>query len=77
MPAMAEGGTYLTIVDAPWGDENRRRVQSDHLSAASQYDLYLQLARALQMPPFWYDPELEPFFPYPKPKVTWATRPRR
>lgn len=68
-------GVYRTVIDARRSDADPRRVQNDHLQAASLYDLYLELARTLQVPPFWYDSELEVFFPYPRPKVAWSARP--
>jgi hypothetical protein len=60
---------YTGVVDARYSDEDPRRVQSDWESADDLYDLYLMIGRSLQTPPTWHDPEIEPFFPLPKPRI--------
>lgn len=64
----AEGGC-TAIVDARWSDDDPRRCQTDWESADDLYALYVKVGRWLQVPPPWYDTELEAFFPLPKPKI--------
>lgn len=37
--------------------------------AVSLYELYIQIGLAMQVPMYWYDRELEPYFPLPRPKI--------
>lgn len=57
------------VIDARWSDDDPRRLQNDWESADDLYALYVKIGRSLQSPPPWYDPELEAFFPLPKPKI--------
>jgi hypothetical protein len=62
-------GRHVAVVDARFSDDDPRRSRSDWKSAENLYDLYIDVASAIQTPPAWYDPELEPFFPLPRPSI--------
>lgn len=68
---LADDGTYQALIDARRSDEDPRRVRKEWKTAISHYDLYREVAETLQVPSHWADPELEPFFPYPPPKINW------
>jgi hypothetical protein len=65
------GGGFVAEVDARYSDEDRRRARSEFCTAPSIRALYLELGRRLQVPHYWVDRELEPYFPYPKPAIEW------
>jgi hypothetical protein len=60
---------YCALIDAKYSDEDPRRVPNEWKFAASLYELYIQIGLAMQVPTYWYDPELEPYFPLPRPKI--------
>lgn len=62
-------GRVTAFIDAKWSDEDPRRVQNPWKSADSLFDLYRDVALAMQTPPYWCDAELEPFFPLAKPSI--------
>lgn len=62
-------GQYCALIDAKWSDEDPRRVQNEWKSAGSLHELYIQIGLAMQIPTYWHDPELEPYFPLPQPKI--------
>jgi hypothetical protein len=62
-------GRYCALVDAKWSDEDPRRVQNERMFAESLYELYIQIGLAMQEPTYWYDRELEPYFPLPRPRI--------
>ena len=65
-----EAGRYVAIVEAPLERGSAsRRVRREADTADSLYDLYCQLGEAMKLPNHWVDPELEPFFPYPSPRI--------
>lgn len=64
----AEGG-YDALIDAKRGDEDPHRVQNEWKFAKSLHELYIQIGLAMQMPTYWYDPEMEPYFPLPRPRI--------
>jgi hypothetical protein len=59
---------YVAIVDARYSDEDPRRAQNEFYSSDSLYDLYMQIALPLQIPPYWCDREILPYFPLPRPR---------
>lgn len=65
------GGGFEAIIEGRRSDEDPTRVRWDWKKAPSLYELYRDVAEALQVPSFWCHPELEPFFPYPRPKISW------
>lgn len=65
-----EAGRYVAIVEAAVErGEARGRVRNEADSAENLYDLYCKLGQHMLAPNHWVDPELEPFFPYPSPKI--------
>lgn len=62
-------GRYCALIDAKRSDEDPHRVQNEWKFAASLYELYIQIGLAMQIPTYWYDHELEPYFPLPRPKI--------
>lgn len=62
-------GQYCGIVETKWSDEDPRRVQNERFFAASLHELYIQIGLEMQIPTYWYDRELEPYFPLPRPKI--------
>lgn len=62
-------GRYGALMEVKWSDEDPRRVQNEWKSAGSLYELYMMIGLWLQTPPPWYDRELEPYFPLPRPKI--------
>lgn len=62
-------GSYCALIDARQSDEDLRRVQREWKCAASLYELYIQIGLAMQVPTYWYDSELEPYFPLPAPRI--------
>jgi hypothetical protein len=64
-------GRYTALIDARWSDDEPRRNQSDWKTEGTLYELYCEIGESLQVPSFWSHPELEPFFPYPRPSINW------
>lgn len=62
-------GTHVAMIDARQSDDDPQRTRWDWKSAESGYALYTVVALALQAPPHWCDPELEPFFPLGLPLI--------
>jgi hypothetical protein len=62
-------GRYCALIDAKWSDEDPRRVQNEWKFAESLYELYIQIGLAMQVPTYWYDRELEPYFPLLRPGI--------
>lgn len=62
-------GRYCALTDAKWNDEDPRRVQDEWKFAESLHELYIQIGLAMQVPTYWYDHELEPYFPLPRPSI--------
>jgi hypothetical protein len=62
-------GRHLALVDARWGDGDRRRVRSVWTAEATLHDLYLEIGWSLQVPPYWHHPELTPYIPYSRPLI--------
>jgi hypothetical protein len=60
---------YCALIDAKWSDEDPRRVQNEWKFAESLYELYIQIGLAMQVPTYWYDRELEPYFPLQRPRI--------
>jgi hypothetical protein len=64
-------GRFVAEIDAAYSDDDPTRSRGPWHTATSLYDLYRQVAESFQVPTYWYDDELEPFFPYPKPAIDW------
>lgn len=65
-----EADRYVAIVEAPLErGSGRGRVRQEADTADSLYDLYCKLGEAMKLPNHRVDPELEPFFPYPSPRI--------
>jgi len=64
-----DDGRYAAIIDARQSDEDPRRSQWEWKSADSLYELYAEIGLSQQTPTYWYDRELEPFFPLPPPRI--------
>lgn len=60
---------YLSVIDAPYSDEDPRRSQRVGIQAETLRDLYTQLGVGLQALPYWCDSELEAFIPYDRPRI--------
>lgn len=65
-----EAGRYVAIVEAPHKrGSGSGRVRQEADTAQSLYDLYCKIGEAMKLPNHWVSPELEPFFPYPSPRI--------
>jgi len=64
-----DDGQYCTLIDARQSDEDPRRTQREWKSAGSLHELYVEIGLSMQTPTYWYDAELEPYFPLPQPKI--------
>ncbi len=64
-----DDGRYTAVIDAKWSGDDPRRVQNPWKSAGSLYDLYVDLGLGFQVPTFWAEPELMPYFPLPRPRI--------
>jgi len=64
-----ESGEYAAVVDRKWSEEEPRRARNDWIMSDAIDVLYRKIAEALQVPPYWVDPELEAYFPYPRPDL--------
>lgn len=62
-------GRCCAMVDAKQSDEDPRRDQWEWKFAESLHELYIQIGLAMQVPTFWYDREIEPYFPLPRPSI--------
>lgn len=62
-------GGFMAVVEARMSDEDDRRIRNDWMGAPTLHQLYQTIGEALQVPPFWADPELEPYFPLPRPTI--------
>lgn len=64
-----DDGRYCALIDARQSDEDPTRSQWEWKSAESLYELYIEIGLSQQTPTYWYNPELEPYFPLPRPKI--------
>ncbi len=64
--AHPEPSKYVAIVERGTDGE---RVRTQAENADSLYDLYWKVAQAMPTPNYWVDPEFEPFFPFPGPRI--------
>jgi hypothetical protein len=64
-----DDGRVEALIDARRSDDDPTRSQNSWISNTSQHALYVDLGLALQSPTFWFDPELEPFFPVGRPLI--------
>lgn len=64
-----DDGQYCAIIDARQSDEDPRRTQWEWKFAASLHELYVEIGLSMQTPTYWYDKELEPYFPLPQPRI--------
>lgn len=63
-------GRYCWVVDARYSDEDLRRSQRVNLTADSLHEIYVRVGLSLQIPCYWYDRELEPYFPLKSPSFS-------
>lgn len=61
---------FSWIIDTPQSDEDPTRAQFAHQTADSLYQIYVRVGLSLQIPPYWHEPELEPYIPLPAPAFT-------
>jgi hypothetical protein len=61
-----EPGKYVAFTERP-GDDGPDREQAE--TAPNLFDLYWKLGQEMPYPNTWVDPELEPFIPYPSPRI--------
>lgn len=64
-----DDGRYCAVIDARQSDEDPRRTQREWKFAASLRELYVEIGLSMQTPTYWYDAELEPYFPLPRPRI--------
>ena len=63
-------GTYMSVVEGPIErGSDRGRHRREGTTTASLYDLYCHFGQGMMLPNHWVDPELEPFFPFPSPRI--------
>lgn len=67
----SDDGRVVALIDARYSDEDPTRSRNPWHAAENLYDLYRRVAESFQVPTYWCDVELEPFFPYPRPKIDW------
>lgn len=60
---------YCALIDAKLSDEDARRVQNEWKFATSLHELYIQIGLAMHVPTYWFDQELEPYFPLSRPRI--------
>ncbi|MET8198568.1 hypothetical protein [Micromonospora taraxaci] len=63
------GDGYLAVIDARYSDDNPARSRRDWKTARRLDDLYWDIGTVSQIPTFWCDSELEPYFPLPPPRL--------
>jgi hypothetical protein len=63
------GNGYVAVIDSVRSSEDPQRVQTAWLGAETLHDLYLGVGETLQAPPYWFDEELEAYFPLGKAKI--------
>ncbi|MGW4677350.1 hypothetical protein ACWEOS_02670 [Micromonospora taraxaci] len=63
------GDGYLAVIDARYSDDNPARSRRDWKTARRLDDLYWDIGVVSQIPTFWCDSELEPYFPLPPPRL--------
>lgn len=65
-----DGGTVLSIMDMPVerGTDKGRTREVAH-EADDLYTLFAHISYHMRVPNHWVDPELEPFFPFPSPRI--------
>jgi hypothetical protein len=62
-----EPDRFCWLTDAPQSDDDPTRVQWVQLTGGSLHEIYVRIGLYLQIPPYWHDRELEPYFPLPEP----------
>lgn len=63
-------GEHVAILDMPVErGTDRGRVRESHDRSADVYEIYRVVARRIFFPNYWNDPEFEPFFAYPSPRI--------
>ncbi|MFC4106127.1 hypothetical protein [Micromonospora zhanjiangensis] len=65
----SDDGTFVGVIDARRSDEDPTRGRWVWKNAGTMYELYMDMGLALQVPPFWVDPELEHYIPLPRPRI--------
>jgi hypothetical protein len=65
----APDGDYQLIIEARYSDDDPRRTERISLTTKSLYEIYVRVGLMLQEPPYWFDRELEPYFPLPMPDL--------
>jgi Flp pilus assembly protein TadD len=66
----ADGGdSYVAVIDARYSDEDPTRSQADWQRAGTLDQLYWAIGTSFQVPTHWYHAELEPYFPFPRPRL--------
>jgi hypothetical protein len=65
----APEGNYSLILDVRYSYDDPRRTERTELTAESLHELYVWAGLVLQTPPYWFDRELEPYFPLPMPTL--------
>lgn len=65
----ATSGRCKAVVEARRSDEDPTRTQFDWLSQDTQYELYISVGEAFQVPTYWVAEELAPFIPLPRPRI--------
>ncbi|MEU8001317.1 hypothetical protein AB0B66_09185 [Catellatospora sp. NPDC049111] len=61
-------GGYRSVVDARESDEDANRGRWEGVRAPTLPLLYQAIAVSFQVPTYWHDPELAPYFPLPEPR---------
>lgn len=60
---------YVAVIDSVRSSDDQQRVQTVWLGAGTLHDLYVRIGESLQVPPYWVDAELEPYFPLSRPEI--------
>ena len=62
-------GGYMSLVDARSSDDDPRRVRWEDKRTGTLNDLYWHIGCTFQVPTYWFDPQMAPYFPLPPPDL--------
>lgn len=63
------GLRYDAVIDGPWNETDPTRHRNVWYSADTLPALYKRVGEALQVPPYWTNPELKPYIPLNNPEI--------
>jgi hypothetical protein len=60
---------YAVVIDGPYSDTDPSRSRTVWFTDADSHELFVRVGSALQSPPYWAHPELQPYIPLPPPDL--------